>query len=516
MSPGNANIKHLIERMRDEKHFPAISKYITELNAKASPSSESSASELAALILCDYSLTARLLKVSNSAMYGQFSGTISTVSRAVVVLGFEQVQLTAAGLIFFEHLQDKAKSHYIKEAMLTAFLSGILARELAKTMGLKNWESFYIGAMLHNFGRLLAMYYFKNEFDEIRRLHSSEKLDEEIASRRVLGASFSELGIGVARSWSLPAQITDSMKVPLTEEFKKSRSKVNHHQLLPHFANELCDLAMNAPASVRQQKLETLLRRYAKPYPVRQKEVVALLEAAIEELQKFTEVLHLDRNDLKRLDRCSFVPPEKEAAAPAPQPSAALDRFEIAASEPPSAELKTIEERKKHLQGGIQEITNVMLDEFNLDEILSMILETIYRGIGFDRVIIFFKNPQSGSMQARYGLGPDTRKLVGHLDFPVAVDGRDLFSIALNNSKDLYIGNIADREIRDLKPAWFDGPLFSPSLAIYPVVVNGKAIGLIYGGHDLPGTHLDQEQLSAIKTLRNQAALAIKQCAAST
>ncbi|MBE9487028.1 MAG: HDOD domain-containing protein, partial [Chloroflexi bacterium] len=114
MNQSHVTVKQLIARMQNEKNFPAISQHITELNSKASPTSESSASELAALILRDYSLTSRLLKVANSAMYGQFSGTISTVSRAVVVLGFEQVQLTAAGLIFFEHLQDKSKSHYIK------------------------------------------------------------------------------------------------------------------------------------------------------------------------------------------------------------------------------------------------------------------------------------------------------------------------------------------------------------------------------------------------------------------
>ena len=91
-------VGQLITRMQSENSFPTISQHITELNSKAGPNSESSANELAALILRDVSLTSRLLKVSNSAMYGQFSGTISTISRAVVVLGFEQVQLTSAGL----------------------------------------------------------------------------------------------------------------------------------------------------------------------------------------------------------------------------------------------------------------------------------------------------------------------------------------------------------------------------------------------------------------------------------
>ena len=61
-------VKELLSRMQNEENFPAISQHITEFNSKASPTGDSSANELAALILRDYSLTSRLLKVSNSAV----------------------------------------------------------------------------------------------------------------------------------------------------------------------------------------------------------------------------------------------------------------------------------------------------------------------------------------------------------------------------------------------------------------------------------------------------------------
>ncbi|MCK4622681.1 MAG: HDOD domain-containing protein [Desulfuromonadales bacterium] len=511
MNQSHVTVKQLIARMQNEKNFPAISRHITELNSKASPTGESSASELAALILRDYSLTSRLLKVANSAMYGQFSGTISTVSRAVVVLGFEQVQLTAAGLIFFEHLQDKSKSHYIKEAVLSAFISGILARDLAKNMDIKGWENFYIGAMFHNFGRLLTMYYFQQEFDVYQQLLAAGDLDEETAARRALGVSFADLGIGVANSWGLPEQIVVSMKSPQEGERKEEGKKVKHHQLLPRFANELCDITMNVPPNKRHEHLTKLLEKYRKPYPVRQNEIVNIMDAAIKEMQKFTEVLRLDRTDLARLDRRSFNATEEPPVTSEQQAAVIPHKFEITDPDQPPHRLTTAEERKQHLQGGIQEITNVMLDDFTLDEILSMILETIYRGIGFNRLVIFFKDPRSDKMQARYGLGPNTAEIVENFSFPIDSNVKDLFNTALSGNKDLYIGNISDIEIREFKPAWFIGSIFSPSLAIYPIVINQKRIGLIYGGHDEAGEHLDREQLNAMKTLRNQAALAIKQ-----
>ena len=508
-------VRQLLSRLQEQENFPAISKHISELSSKASPTSESSARELAALILRDYSLTSRLLKVANSAMYGQFSGTISTISRAVVVLGFEQVQLTAAGLIFFEHLQDKAKSHFVKEAVLSAFLSGILARDLARNMKFEGWENYYIGAMFHNFGRLLALYYFPEEFSAFTLLINKEKLDEETACRKTLGVTFAELGIEVAKSWSLPDQIIVSMKMVKEADLNEDAKKINHQQFLPRCACELCDITMNVPVAERREALLGVLQKYWKVYPVRQNEIIAMMDEAIKEMQKFTDILRLDRTDLERLGKRSFhaedVQEQKSAKDQAPSTALSLQRFEVAESPQAAERLTTPEERKRHLQGGIQEVTNVILEDFSLDEVLSIILETIFRGIGFDRVIIFFKDPRSDNMLARYGLGQNATNIIKGFGFSLDAKAADIFNLAIRENKDLYIGNVSAPEIRDLCPSWFKGPIFCPSLALYPILINKKPIGLIYGGHDDPGEHLDMEQLGAIKTLRNQAALAIKQ-----
>ncbi len=518
MSQGQVTVKQLITRMQNETNFPAISEHITEINCKASPSSDSSASQLASLILRDYSLTGRLLKVSNSAMYGQFSGTICTISRAVVVLGFEQVQLTTTGLIFFEHLQDKAQSHYIKEAVLSAFLSGILARDLAKNLGFERWENFFIGAMFHNFGRLLAMYYFPEEFARFQELIEQGEADETRASRKALGASFSELGIGIAKSWSLPDQIMVSMKLPDEGKLKQEVKKINHQQVLPRFANELCDLTMNTPPQARHAGLKRLLEKYHKIYPLHENEVAEMMDNAIKEMQSFSAALKLNRADLQNLEKRSFKAdepgaaqaPQQTTAAP-PAAAASLKRFEIGQPSESTQELSAEEERKQNLNNGIQELSNAMLEGFDLDQILSMILETIYLGIGFDRVVIFFKDPRAERMLARFGLGANTAHIIRDFSFPLDATASDLFNMAMRENKDLYIGNISDTEIRDLKPSWFQGLIFCPSFALYPVVINGKQVGMIYGGHDEPGEHLDTEQLNGLKTLRNQAALAIKQ-----
>ena len=126
-------VDFLLRRMKRKQDFPAISSNITDINQKTSGSAKSSASELSNMILKDYALTTKLLRLVNSSFYGQFGGEITTVSRAVVILGYEQVRAAVLSIILFEHLQNSEQANDLKNAAYTALMSGIIAREQSKS-----------------------------------------------------------------------------------------------------------------------------------------------------------------------------------------------------------------------------------------------------------------------------------------------------------------------------------------------------------------------------------------------
>jgi hypothetical protein len=113
-------------------------------------------------------------------------------------------------------------------------------------------------------------------------------------------------------------------------------------------------------------------------------------------------------------------------------------------------------------------------------------------------------------MQPRFGLGQDIKELLTEFSFPVQNKSGDLFNLALSEGQDLYIDNISAPDINPHKPTWFRGVIFAPCFVLYPIIINKIPVGLIYGAHISPDRHLKQYQLDALKTLRNQAALAIK------
>jgi eukaryotic-like serine/threonine-protein kinase len=498
--------EQLLDRMSKQSDFPAVFQHINEINMKTSPSSNTSANELASIILKDYSLTSKLLKVVNSAMYCQFSGQISTISRAVVILGFEQVRITATGLIFFAHLQDKSTADYVKEAVLSSFLSGILAQDLSKHLQMDDWEDYFICAMFHNFGRLLIMYYFSDKYEAYLQLVREEKVSEKIAMQETLGTTFDKLGMKVAYLWNLPELIISSMKSISEKDIEDINKKVDRHSKLANFANELCDITINdSPLQQRQDQLRMVLKKYQPAYEVLEDDIVTMIDSALTKMHDFADVLNLKQSDLYKLNQHSFkVQSDREALEPSEGSKTSTE-----SSAPSDTD---IEDRHQLMMDAIQEITNVMLDDFTLDTVLTMIMETVYRGIGFDQVLIFLRNPKTKTMHPRFGLGRNSEELLKDFSFPVQETSGDFFNVALAEGSDLYIENIDTPDINQRKPIWFRGLIFSPSFALYPIMINKKSVGLIYIAHISVNHHLDRNQLSALKTLRNQAALAIKLC----
>lgn len=500
--------EQLLNRMNKQSDFPAVLQHITEINMKTSPSSNSTANELASIILKDYSLTSKLLKVVNSAMYRQFSGQISTVSRAVVILGFEQVRLTATGLMFFAHLQDKSTAPQVKEEVLSSFLSGILAQDLSKHLNMGDWEDLFICAMFHNFGRLLVMYYFPDRYETYLKLITEEKLTDVTAMQKTIGTTFDALGMEVADLWHLPKLIISSMKIIPEQEIQYKNEQIDRHRKLANFANEICDITINCAPDQRQEQLRTVLKKYKDAYDVLEDDIIKIMDSALIKMRDFADVLNLKQTDLNKLDQRSF----KAQSEPA-----SVSTFEEQASVPnaPEHDEVSVENRQKVMLDAIQEITNAMLDDFNLDPVLTMILETVYRGIGFDQALIFFHNPKTNAMEPRFGLGQNIQELMTKFSFPVQNTSGDLFNLALAEGRDLCIEDISASDVNQRQPTWFRDIIFAPSFVLYPILINKKPIGLIYGAHNSPSHHLDQHQLDALKTLRNQAALAIKLSPAS-
>jgi eukaryotic-like serine/threonine-protein kinase len=162
------------------------------------------------------------------------------------------------------------------------------------------------------------------------------------------------------------------------------------------------------------------------------------------------------------------------------------------------------------LAAGIQDISNTLVEDYQLNDILRIILETMYRAMGFRRVLLCVRDARANAMVGRFGFGPDSTEVLKGFRFPMN-GAPDVFLAALGKGVDILISNIDDDHIKARVPAWYRKAVTAKTFVLLPLNIKGNAVALIYADREAPGDIvIPEKELSLLRTLRNQAVLAIK------
>lgn len=172
-----------------------------------------SAADLAGLISQDPALTARVLRIANSAFYG-FPSKIDSIARAVTIIGTQGLAeiVTASSVIhLFETRMDDVidMDRFWRHSLMV----GLLARGLGPRLKtpVLHGERLFIGGLLHDIGRL-AMAMKIPELVRVMMSRASGKLESlwEI-ERLVFDLDHAEVGGELLRQWKLPESIQDAV-----------------------------------------------------------------------------------------------------------------------------------------------------------------------------------------------------------------------------------------------------------------------------------------------------------------
>lgn len=505
----HSTLDFLLRRMRSKSDFPALSGTIGEINKIVASESESPG-KLAKAILQDFALTNKLLKLVNTVSFGQFGGNINTISKAVVILGFDTVRNIAMTLILLEFLQNKAQAVELKDEVIASFFAGILAAELSSGGRPGDAEEAMICAMFHNLGRLLAIFYFFDESQQVLRLVEDQGISEDQAALRVLGISYNQLGIGVAESWKFPPRLMAGMKKLSAEKVRKPHSELDQLSVNVNLANELCLISAITDAKEKSKELQKLCTRYAAATHVTEKRLATTLENSLNDLFQRSGFLGIATNKsplLKKIRSWSGEGEPASVAATSMDGVVLLDTVTLEAGE------KTVVQHDPEsvLSAGIQDVTNTLVEDFKLNDVLLMVLETIYRSMGFKHTLIFIRDNKQNAMLARFGFGEQVDTILPNLKFSLTFVP-DVFHLAVDKGLDIVIEDVRAGSISDKIPKWYSATMDAQCFLLLPIMVNKKAVGLIYADmKEANALQVSERQLSLLRTLRNQAVLAIKQ-----
>ncbi len=170
----------------------------------------SSAQEMEDLILHDPSLSARILKLANSALYS-FRCEVKTISHAIPLLGLNLVKSLAIGVSIFESFTQGAKSEarHINDLWMHSFTAGMLSQEIWKGRGIRKEAEFaFLCGLLHDLGKVV---YFKKAPMHYSYIFAQVRTDKDpdisTAEQEAYGINHSRIGSMLAEQWGFPPDL---------------------------------------------------------------------------------------------------------------------------------------------------------------------------------------------------------------------------------------------------------------------------------------------------------------------
>jgi HD-like signal output (HDOD) protein len=520
----SGTVEFLLRRMRHKSDFPAMSGSIVRIQSISSSDRESVAT-LTNEILKDVALTNKLLRVVNTPQYAR-GGTISTVSRAVTLVGFNGIRNMALSLVLLEHMQDKAHANLLKEEFLRSLMAGAIAIELSPVRS--EGEEAFLGAMFQNLGRLLTEYYFPEEARAVRALTSGkEPVSEDSATITVLGISYEQLGVGISKAWHLPDTIQHCIRKPTgPAPATPPKELADRLRWIALASNEMADALLHSEPKSAQGKLAQVGQRYARCIGIDAKGVDTATQRAREKLAELARAMEFKvAPDSPAARLLQSVPMGGAASLTVTlhDPVGAdpfhdsVGSFELHATQPVTPEqiaALALESQRvaEMLAAGIQDITNAMVEDFKLSDILRMILETMYRAMGFRQIVFCMRDAKQDALTGRFGLGPGVEQIVKSFHIPLHPQKSDLFSAVCSKGVDTMISDAGATRVAERLPDWYRASVHASSFLLLPLMLKGSPFGLIYADKgELGELQLGEKELALLRTLRNQAVMAFRQ-----
>ncbi|MCB9915434.1 MAG: HDOD domain-containing protein [Planctomycetes bacterium] len=204
----NDRLSQVLEGLRDVEPWPPVATRVLRLSQQP----DVVPSELVAVIQTDAGLTARALRLCNSAYYG-FQREIATLSEAGNLLGTRalvNLVMTSCAQRYFRPGGGR-ESERARRLWERSMMNALAANLLASVDGGIDRHLAYTVALLQNIGHVVIDTHLESYRAEIDAARAAGR-DMLAAEREVLGIDHAELGARLARRWSLPEVIADTIE----------------------------------------------------------------------------------------------------------------------------------------------------------------------------------------------------------------------------------------------------------------------------------------------------------------
>lgn len=319
----HGTVEFLVRRMAHKSDFPALSASFSRINRISSQADDSSIRSLSDMVMRDFALTQKLLRLVNAAAVG--AGKVTKVSQAITILGVGQLRAVATAMMLAGG-GHSVKSPQIGAALTDAFVAGVIARNVGRMTGLAAVEELFICGMFSPLGELLALYYLADEHGEIARRIAEDGIEPDAASRAVLGLTYDELGSAVAQHWQFPPEIVSALAPLPPQAPSAARSTADRLWHCAGYARELCALSRKTDPAARESALQAHIERFAGTIAIDPAKVRELMMHSVDIARKYVAAAGLPVSNTPMLEGmralCGGAAPNEVTPSPRTEPPA--------------------------------------------------------------------------------------------------------------------------------------------------------------------------------------------------
>jgi HD-like signal output (HDOD) protein len=439
--PPNDHLGTFLNKLNRED-MPLFSRTVKDI-LEVSDKENRPLSDLSLVILKDPALTAKVLKIANGVLYNPDGRKTTTVSRAVLQLGYKIIRNICIASLLIEKLTSSVQKERVITEMVKSFHAAIQARSLTVIRGDPSVEEVFIATLLFRIGPIAFWSSGEKAVDTLTE--ALEKRPDESPKRvekDVLGFSLQELTYGLVRDWGLGELLETSFS-------KLDLNKRTANVLLGHA------LVDGIESGWKSEKMEKTISDAARFLNRSNDETVKIVRES-------TRTAIESARDYGLGSFIKFIPGESET-----------DQEAVVEKQPSSAQFNAMVQLEI-----LSELNALIKDpEFNLNLYMTSLIEGISRGIGLQRVLLSILSTDKKHLVGRFGIGWEQSEI-------------EHFRVTLKSS----YPNVFSQMLEEKLPTWVNGKktksfqyitedvriqMGTQHFFVAPIVVKEAVIGVI-------------------------------------
>lgn len=481
-------IRRLVETSDDLPALPQIWIKVRRVTEDL----RASAHDVAEIILKDQAMTARVLRTANSAIYAGYHQRITTITNAIVLLGFREVRNIVLGYAAFNMLSRLRRNTVFdfKSFWVHSLATAVGCRMLAESLEYELPEEAFVAGLLHDVGKLLAACLMPEQYG---RFAAQSETAEDLLQleRRIFGADHQQIGEWAAVRWAFPRILVQAIS-------RHHRTNLQPHEKsrpplidMVHVADAMAKIIFRTTTEARRPDARLVQQQAQKWLGLSRERWAMLLRKLADNVRELISEFQLTQDDLE-----SYTAFLEDS------------HIEHVRTEKLYEEMnRELTEKVKELNT-LHQFSTALLQASSRQQVVELLVESIYRAVNFSRVVWFAVDREENVLKARHGYGADVQPLLqnGRLALAdrgaIATSGREgrILNI-LNAASPLYAEQVSRAELELLRCA---------SFACVPLMGEDGALGVIVVDNHVPAEPIPDHRLAAVATFVNQASLGLQ------